>query len=649
MLNYLRRIQFSRFGWGLIAVMLLAAILRFGWPGVVEFKYDEAMISRRAIALAQQGIWPASTISSIPGIPQPPMKALLLAVPYAFTRNPAVAAAFQGLLGVITVGLTAWFGRRYFNARVGLLAAALLAAAPWAIFYDRKLWSENVPLLTLLMMIGLYGYLVDRKPRLITLALALLGALIGFYLADTILGAVVGLGILLFPRATFRLADDPERHRPLIWLAVGMVALIFTLVPFGLEIATGPADWQAAQSQPSNGARQLTLFDQIDLAAAVGTGYYFQSLAGDRAAEFDRSLPVPDLSDFIDLPSHWLVAAGMLYVVARSVIAAARRKQSASLELPRYGLLALWIAVPIGVWTLTGMPAYPHRYIMMYPAQLLAAALLIDNGANWAVSRWPSAKKPVMGLIAIGVGALTIWHSLLYASMLDFVSTHDIVGGHGRPVSELWSVAEEARGLAKPDAPIVVYSEGDDPEYDNAPAQFDALLGDQDIRFVANPAIQVLPTRASVAIVHASNQHYRVEQHPRTPESPEAGLARLDNGLDILRVEQPDNDAALFVITFRVWASPPVGKNFGYSVQLLDASDQKIGGIDGAFLRSAYWRPGETIIVSTRIAGTATGLAVGDHLMISLYAYISETEIEGVNILDIAGNPAGQQVIIPLR
>jgi hypothetical protein len=35
----------------LIAILLLAVLLRIAWPGITEFKYDEATVARAALGL----------------------------------------------------------------------------------------------------------------------------------------------------------------------------------------------------------------------------------------------------------------------------------------------------------------------------------------------------------------------------------------------------------------------------------------------------------------------------------------------------------------------------------------------------------------------------------------------------------------------
>ncbi|HOX96130.1 MAG TPA: glycosyltransferase family 39 protein [Candidatus Woesebacteria bacterium] len=78
--------------------------------------------------------------------------------------NPVGPAIMVALLGVLTVGLTWFVGRSWFNKSAGLVAAALFSVSPVAIIYSRSSWNPNpMPLFALLCIWGVYQVWQNKK------------------------------------------------------------------------------------------------------------------------------------------------------------------------------------------------------------------------------------------------------------------------------------------------------------------------------------------------------------------------------------------------------------------------------------------------------------------------------------------------------
>src|SRR5258708_2781528 len=114
----------------LAAILILAAILRLGAPGVVEFKTDEANLSERALDLVRGRDLPLLGIDSSVGVPNSPVSIYILAIPFAISSNPLVAPQFIGLLNVIAVGLLYAIARRYYRPLAAIVAGLLFAISP---------------------------------------------------------------------------------------------------------------------------------------------------------------------------------------------------------------------------------------------------------------------------------------------------------------------------------------------------------------------------------------------------------------------------------------------------------------------------------------------------------------------------------------
>ena len=147
-----------------LGVLLLAAALRWAQPGLVEFKYDEVNITRQALGLVSGGPLPILSGGTSLGIQRGAFDVYLLALPLALLGKH-IEAAVWGLaaLGVIAVALTYVLGRRVGGPAVGLLAALFMAANPWLIAYDRKLWAHIQVALSVLLLILAWDLVVRRR------------------------------------------------------------------------------------------------------------------------------------------------------------------------------------------------------------------------------------------------------------------------------------------------------------------------------------------------------------------------------------------------------------------------------------------------------------------------------------------------------
>ncbi|MEO8608446.1 MAG: glycosyltransferase family 39 protein, partial [Chloroflexota bacterium] len=126
----------------LVTVLIIAALLRLGEPGIVEFKHDEAMLSLMAQDMVSGKGIPFTGIPSSVGVPNPPISVYLLALPYALSSNPLFATMFIAALNVLGVGLLWWIAHRYIGRTAAILAALIYAVNPWAILYSRKIWAQ---------------------------------------------------------------------------------------------------------------------------------------------------------------------------------------------------------------------------------------------------------------------------------------------------------------------------------------------------------------------------------------------------------------------------------------------------------------------------------------------------------------------------
>ncbi|MCD6291702.1 MAG: glycosyltransferase family 39 protein, partial [Anaerolineae bacterium] len=151
----------------MILVLWLAAALRWVYPGLVEFKYDEAHITNMALGIAHGGYFPLLSGGTSLGVQRSAFDAYLLALPLAITGGRHIEAAVwgQGALGVLAVALTYVLGARVGGRRVGVLAALFMGTNPWLVAYDRKLWAHIQVVFSVALLLLAWDVVVRRRGR----------------------------------------------------------------------------------------------------------------------------------------------------------------------------------------------------------------------------------------------------------------------------------------------------------------------------------------------------------------------------------------------------------------------------------------------------------------------------------------------------
>src|SRR5579871_1999398 len=148
----------------LVAILILAAALRFAYPGVNAFASDEAHISLDALRMARGGEFVLAGQPSSVNIPFFPASVWLFALPYLISPDPLVATWFVCAISLLTV-IGVWGLARRWSAWAGLVAALYMAASPYAVFYGRSIWQPNL-LAPLSLLWAITAYLgVTRADR----------------------------------------------------------------------------------------------------------------------------------------------------------------------------------------------------------------------------------------------------------------------------------------------------------------------------------------------------------------------------------------------------------------------------------------------------------------------------------------------------
>jgi len=611
-----------------LLILLLAAFLRLAWPGLTEFKQDEAHIYRLALDLVDWRAFPLHGIAYSVGWPSSPLSIYLFALPLLVWKSPLAMTLWVGALNTGAVALVYWVTRRYWGERAALWAMLFYAVAPWAIIFSRKIWSND------LLPVFIAGYLasgllafVEARPRWLTAHLVLLVVAAQLHLSAAAYAPVTLILLIVF------------RAR-VAWRAVFNAALIAAVLsaPYLIYLASHLSALTPTTNSVNGSGLQFT-FDAVSHAAVLAQGTFTHSLAGAEAYQaFRATLPNFDLL-------FTLLGAVPLWggvVALKHWQSTARSTAEASLVLLLSGVFPVLFFIPHAtpgyLWYL--LPLLPPLFMLM--------------GLGWEdlLQRWPRWAVCAPLLIA---GA-QVWQ---WGALLNFISLNNTPGAFGTPLVHFLQVAEIAQRSGAED--IVILSDGASPQLHFVPAVFDVLLNDQPHRFVDDRLTAVFPTGNALVVLWPGNalsaELYRGEwgrnvAHvnlradegtvwliapnglpPAVPQ-PRAASALLSNGVEILGSGRDAGHWQLW------WQAPEGGGDETYQVfaHLLDANGQRLAQVDQATYPVASWRAGDRVVSYFELSDAGPTVRAG------MYAYPSLTPVV---VLDGAGNPAGEWLILP--
>ena len=658
------------------AILLLALFLRMGWPGLTEFKADEARLLARALELAQGVRFPIRGISSSVGFPNFPMSVWLYAIPLFLWQHVYAATLFTGLVNVLAVAASWWLVRRYWGPAAALVALLFFAVNPWAVFHARKIWAQNL-LGPIIVGWGIAAILtfVERRPRFLVLHLLCLAVAVQVHFAALSLVPATLLFLFLFRR----------RFPPRI-LLVGIILSLTTALPFVYYLA------QRAGAAADAGG----LIAGLGIEAGSGlnvrswnflylltAGREIHSLAGPTLYR-DYLASLPPLG-----PVHCLWAAlalaGILWSAWRvrllwpgrgksdlappAAIAPASKCPDPGRRQAEAGFIVLaWLLFPAIFFTWFPVDVFLHYILPAYPAPFIiagvAAALLLGRLRHW---RWPA-----WILLALSAG-VQVWAT---ATLLNLVATNATPGGFGTPLAmKLEATTAAVQMYADLEAAeILIAGSGEDTATDAFAAVYDVLLRDTPHRFV-NVQHSALFPAAPVVVLLAAEPGDRA-----APIYLETASSRLDipfrRGEGVLRVlalpagsapepdhhYDPDRLFANWIELYGYSLSPvPRAEQVEWQLywhpgaeadqaayhffnHLLDAHGVRIGQADAPLFSPGQWQPGDTVVSHFRLP-LPPGAERPLTMRTGIYRYPS---LEHVPILDVAGNPNAAAVEVQI-
>lgn len=625
----------------LFLVIFTAALLRLGDPRLVEFFHDEAMLSLMAQELAAGLTFPLTGIVSSVGVPNSPAAVYLMALPYALTDDALTATLFVAALNVAGVGLLWWIARRYFGALPALIAGLAYALNPWAVFYSRKIWAQDMhtPFVLLALALGLYGFAERRRWAQIACLPVLLFAL-QIHFAGWVL-------LPLYLWLIFAYRHHIKRRDLIVSFALGALVML----PYALGIV------QTLSARPDAIGAALTRTgasgfsgDALTFTAQLATGTALEAwLAPQQVTALLANVPA--------LPSLWAILGVLALFGLLAVWFSAR---------PLAPLVTLWALLPLVVFAPGWTTVYPHYFVAALPAYALLTAVGLDALIGFFPK--PFAARAVL---MVAFAALVFTQALWWRGALRYVTTNDIALGAGTagfttPLEFLLRVRDAVRPLDN----VIIISDGMDPHFHADAARWPVLLRqsadcvralppdgmlvipDGEFALIRTPESAGSPAAAlyadgtqSLRYASRGDVPYRVDFTP-APDLPVTFTAldgvRFANGAAL---DGYARDAGRVWLRWQLPDAPDrrfyAARDFEYQwfVHVLDASGERRAQRDAQFWLGRHWCAGDTLITWVDVDN-----APSDTLRVGLYR-LPETPdgaIRPVDVLDSQGNASGQ-------
>lgn len=626
--------------WPVCAVLLLAALLRWWQPALVGYSYDEAHIVGMAQGIAQlNGTLPLLSGGTSLGLQRSAFDTYVLALPLLLTGGRIEAAVLGlGALGVLAVALTFVLGRRIGRTfdvpAVGTLAALFMAANPWLVLFDRRLWAHIQVVFSVLLLLLAWDAVVAGRGMLRNRperggwnwAAFWFPVVAVLQLLSHVLALLQGWSWL----AAWLVAPGRWWQRS---TGLGVAVGLCLLLPYGwalrnharnasVTVDPGTLDWPSplwehlADPHDWLPARQLV----------TGSG-------------FSSTIGLPDTANPWWQTGASAVAPAMLVLIAVGVLyllsAALRHRGGNSPERGRAArLLLLWGLGPLLLLGIAPMQVYLQYWTVLLPLPALGAALGLCALASAADRLLPTRLTwTLLWALAGAIAVIWVGGYGAYIAKVDEGSTVSL-----RTWQQMTSAARELADEANTQE-VRVAVRGVDPGYDGEPAAVATLIGNPPFaRFVAPttpPALLLSFDRPSLYLwtIDAPDTQAQLADVGRvawemalTPDRPPARIYQLppanELALDFTRLDPPpvfdvgmmllgydfpevsgsDGDAGNRSVEVRLFwrvLDPPMAvreQDFTAFNHILGSEGEMAAQIDGLALLSRDWWPGDVLI-----------------------------------------------------
>jgi len=293
----------------------------------------------------------------------------------------------SALLGVLAIPLMFVWGRRWFGRAAGLIAALLLAANPYHLWYSQE--AKMYALLVVVVMLSLmaFTWAVERG-RWWRWAPWMGFTSACFYIH------VLGVFVIPLQMAWFLLVPAWRRRWPGFVLALAVLVLPYIPLLW----------WQW----------------RLLVDPTFATGHAFAPLG-----RILQTLWQAQTQGIVLAPSPWLLAAPVFLLLAALFL-----PQPHQTPTPRRLALVWWFLPVVGVFFLSlAVPIFLDRYLIW----VMPALLLLWAAGAVAVARQDRRVAAVLVAVLIGFQLWNGWQQGAHTIKSDFRSAGAFVSAHRRP------------------------------------------------------------------------------------------------------------------------------------------------------------------------------------------------------------------------
>lgn len=628
----------------LLAILILAGLLRAYHAGLYEMWLDEIVLHDSAIQMARHGVWAwLGNRSQYAGLEaHSPFSTYLIALPYLFSANPQTARIFVAFFGLLSILISAIMVKRYFGAKAALITATLFAVFPLLVDQGRWVWNPNLaaPFISLYLFTALLGY-YEGKGRFQMIHFLCLSALIQTQAAYFSLLPLSMLAVVYsfwkLPKQRWTLL---KRHV----LALCLVLISFTPWAYGIYLfRTGAIQLSGVEVQEGSTGLVLGIpsLNQVWNSFAslnAGANFHLNTLAASSAHA--AWWPDSSLNMLFELEAI-LLAGIILYFLWRCLL-----KDSHYYPAIFFIMLALW---PLGFEFLAGTKKLSPSY--MYPMTYAALPLLGIGLARL----WQRHKITLfIPLLAFFLGHL--WLSVAY---LDWKARDPQI----LSLSEMQTLSET--WLSESEEILVLENPGEELMYTRFEWRlYWSILGEayplravtalHSFPIAENGQMMVSPDYDTTIpelfgegeIVDTGQRRFRyLEISPDDLPVPQFRPQQAAVYSDILEIEglvvrPSDEDFDVFVL-WTIRSLPE--ENLNFSIRLFDAEQQSYGQVDGLSLEAPLWRVGDRVLSRFQISRSPhTPDLENLHFEVVVYSY-PEMQGYGTSSFFYNGNEGANQ------
>jgi 4-amino-4-deoxy-L-arabinose transferase-like glycosyltransferase len=596
-----------------LALLVIAALLRFSYLSAIEHNVDQAYPIWQALRTLEQGEFPLVGQGTSVLFANPALTGYLYLPFVALTRSPLGAYVLVIALNSLAVPLAYRAVRTLLNRDAALAAAGLMAVNPWVIEYSRSTWVQSLlPFFTCALAWLLWPVLTgrSRRPgRRMLLALIVLTLMTQTYLLAYLMLVTVGLLLLIF-----------WRRVPLRAFTIGGFIFAAAALAYGAGLMA-QADGVRQDVNEFTSAPARLSPEAWNHAVRLVSGADYPAARG-QAAPVDDGERRQALTQAAHLGV--LIGLGAGIALAVNALRTGRRRSQAV-------ILLLWFGLPGLLMSYVGQSVHPFYLLLTLPA-------------GYALVGWSCSMLPAPRLRAGVAGLLIPFAVLMIVNSQRFAQeTAATPGAHdlgALPLDYGIQLGQMITAHLPPGG--IVYAEVDEWTLNSLAGTTFPLLRD-----TRAPDFSIVPREGGVYVfAHADlpldwtgPAYTTIHEQMRLPDgvvltidayppaavqqiepqqviemSSEEGLTLL--GYDWMRYAAPlPEDTQSLVTYWRVDHVPDDAAPWFFApfAQLYNAAGEQVTVVEGAAVQGRDWRVGDVHIHRMTLPSEAASVKLGQY------------------------------------